>query len=316
MKICADVGGSFIDIAIIGDDAIVNHRHKHPTPLHDWDGFVAVFAEMQARHGHMLSPDAPISLSLAGLFDRKTGIAASANIPCIHGRQLIHELEAALGRPVRITNDADCFVLAETRLGAARGHEDVFGIVLGTGVGGGLLLRGQLMTGRSGVSGEWGHGPIVTRSHSHPSATPYFPCGCGQSGCLDTIGGARGIERLHAYLHGEAPGSREITDRWEKGDASAGETMDFYMEILSGALAAILNTLPVTIVPVGGGLSNSPKLVQTLDRQVRERMLRAPASPILATTTLGGDAGLLGAMLAARESISSPTRRKSAAMTA
>jgi N-acetylglucosamine kinase len=300
LQICADVGGSFVDIAIVSDEAEVLHRARSPTPIDDWDAFVALFREAQGRHGPLLPAAAAVSISLAGLIDGATGAIISANIRCLHGRALARDLEAALGRPVLINNDADCFVLAETRLGVARGHTRVFGIVLGTGVGGGLVHDGRLVTSPEGVGGEWGHGPVVTKARNDPAETPYFQCGCGQWGCLDTVGAARGIERLHRYLHGLDLDSSSITGAWERDDPQAAETMALYLDIVSGALAALLNTYRASIVPVGGGLAGSRRLVRELDAHVRQRMLRPPAAPLIVGTALGGRAGLLGAMLAVR----------------
>jgi N-acetylglucosamine kinase len=299
LKICADVGGSFVDLAIISEDAEVLHRAKSPTPLDDWAAFLAIFRDAQERHQTILGPNDPVSIALAGLTDGATGTILSANIPSIHGRTLAHDLAAELGRPVVINNDADCFALAESRLGVARGHDRVFGIVLGTGVGGGLIHEGRLVTSVEGVGGEWGHGQVVTRARTNPAETPCFRCGCGQWGCLDTVGGARGLERLHRYLHGLDASSSSITAAWEQGDAVAGATVELYLDLVSGALAAILNSYRASIVPVGGGLANSRALVAALDAAVRRRMLKPPTAPVLVATMLGGDAGLLGAMLAA-----------------
>lgn len=297
MIVCADVGGSFIDLAIV-EGASVRERRRWPTPVDDWAAFVNVFATFLRDLGASAG-GAPVSVALAGLCEGQEGAVVSANIACIGGRALGSELAAALGRAVTVTNDADCFVLAEAQLGAARGHADVFGLVLGTGVGGGLILGGRLLAGRSGVSGEWGHGAVVTRGAADTGATPYFQCGCGQWGCLDTVGAARGLERLHRYLHDEAKPSRRITAGWIAGDRRAAETIAFYLELVSGPLAMLLNTVPVTAVPVGGGLSSCSPLVAALDEAVRARLLAPLSTPLLVPAVLGGDAGLFGAALAA-----------------
>jgi N-acetylglucosamine kinase len=298
MKLCADVGGTFITVALVGEDAVVADRRRRPTPADDWEAFVEVFRAADGDFAGRLSPGAPLSISLSGFADPVTGLTASANVPCAGARLLARDLGEALGRPTVVTNDADCFALAEARLGAGRGHGRVFGLILGTGVGGGLVEDGRLLAGEAGVSGEWGHGPIITRSRGDPGATPYFRCGCGQWGCLDTVGAARGLERLHGYLHGETAHSREITGRWEDGEAAATETISLYLELVCGPLAVILNTWAATIAPVGGGLSTSARLVAALDAGVRSRMLRHPSAPLLVPASLGPDAGLLGAAMA------------------
>jgi N-acetylglucosamine kinase len=293
------VGGSFVDIAMVGDDASIRHRNKLPTPTRDWDGFVAIFRQFQDLHADLMAPDDAVSIAIAGLAAPDSGRMISANIACVHGRALAHDLGQALGRPVWVTNDADAFVLGEAMLGVARGHRRVFGLILGTGVGGGIIEDGRVVTGASGIGGEWGHGQIMIPSPKAPDATPVFRCGCGRDGCLDTIGSARGLERLHHFLHGIHLTSEQITNAFVQGDALAGASVAYFTDILAGALSVILNTFPATIVPVGGGLSNCTPLIVEIDRKVRANMLDAPPMPVLAATVLGGNAGLLGAYFAA-----------------
>lgn len=299
MRICADVGGSFVDIAMVGEDASIHHRAKYPTPTRDWDGFVDIFRQFQAMHADEMAAGDAISLAIAGLPAPDSGRIISANIECTHGRRLAHDLSQELGRPVFVINDADAFVLGEARLGVAKGHRRVLGVILGTGVGGGVIDDGKVVTGARGIGGEWGHGQVIIPSPKAPDATPLFQCGCGRMGCLDTIGSARGLERLHHFLHGETASSKDITHGFASGEAQAGATVDYFTDILAGVLSVVLNTFPATIVPVGGGLSNAAELIAEIDRKVRASMLDAPEQPILAATMLGGDAGLLGAYFAA-----------------
>jgi N-acetylglucosamine kinase len=302
VRICADVGGSFVDFAVVGDDWQIRHRYKKPTPTQDWPAFVALFVEARARFAALVAAQTPVAIAFAGLIDQETGTILSANLPAIHGRRLAQDLGAELGCAVAITNDADAFVLAEAELGAARGHRRVFGIVLGTGVGGGLIEDGRILSGAGGVGGEWGHGPIFHSFADAADAIPVLPCGCGRMGCLDTLGGARGMERLHHFLHGADATSREITARWEAGDAAAARTIRCYAALVAGPIAMILNTFPATIVPVGGGLASAVPLVVLIDERVRAGMLKAPSAPLLVPTVLEGNGGLLGAALAVRSS--------------
>jgi N-acetylglucosamine kinase len=298
--ICADVGGSFVDIANVSETGAIDRREKLPTPTDDWRAFVGVFADYLAVHaGAEMDLDC-VAIATAGLVDPDSGQLTSANIPAIHGRNLQGDLSDVLGREVVLINDADAFVLAEARFGVARGHRRVFGIILGTGVGGGLIDRGVVLSGAGGVAGEWGHGQVITRSPTSPGATPYFRCGCGRWGCLDTVGGARGMERLHRFLHSKDATSRDVVEGWRLGDALASATIDTYCDLVAGPLAMALNAFPATVVPVGGGLSSAHDLVSELDRRVRVQMLNPPARPLLLPSGLGSDAGLLGALIAGR----------------
>lgn len=300
--ICADIGGSFVDIAKVSASGAIDSREKLPTPTDDWRAFVGVFSDYLANHDCKAADDEDgcVSIATAGLVDPEDGIVSSANIPAIHGRNLQSDLADALGREIVLINDADAFVLAEARFGVARGHRRVFGIILGTGVGGGLIDRGVVLSGAGGVAGEWGHGQVITRSPTSPGATPYFRCGCGRWGCLDTVGGARGMERLHRFLHSKGATSRDVVEGWRRGDALASATIDIYCDLVAGPLAMSLNSFSATVVPVGGGLSSAHDLIAELDRRVRAQMLTSPSRPMLLPSALGSDAGLLGALISGR----------------
>ena len=203
--LCADIGGSFLSTAMIAADGTVLLRERVPTPTRNLDAFVGVLAVFAARHdphGRL-----PFGLPVAGVIDPATGMVLSANIPCLTGCLLADRLRAALRRPVNIANDADCFALGEALHGAGRGRRIVFGIVLGSGVGGGLVIDGRLIVGEGGLTGEWGHGPVLPPQDGIAGALPFL-CGCGQRGCLDPVGGARGLEWLHHHLHGVKLDSR------------------------------------------------------------------------------------------------------------
>jgi len=233
---------------------------------------------------------------VTGVVEPDSGRVTVANIPCIDGRDLAGDLQEALGRKVLVANDADCFVLAEAHAGAGRGHGVVFGAILGTGVGGGIVAHGRLFRGAGGLAGEWGHGSILaTRLSVPPHEMPQFPCGCGKRGCVDTVGGARGLETLHRHIHGVALESTAIIAAWTAGDAAAGVTLAAYLELVAQPLALAVNIIGPDIIPVGGGLGNSVELVAALDRQVRQRILRTLDRPLVVPAQLSVDAGLIGA---------------------
>lgn len=277
MILAFDIGGSRIRAArggvALGEVA---------TPLHDAQAFVA------ALHGFLRGDEVGVAISMAGVVDPDSGRITVANIPCINGRHLARELQRALGLPVLVLNDADCFALAEMAAGAARGHRNVFALILGSGVGGGLVVEGRVVQGAGGYAGEWGHGPVIR--------DPVFACGCGQSGCLDTVGSARGIERLHEHLTGEIIGSVEVIRRWRAGQPSP--AVPLWLDLVSGQLAMVINVVGASIVPVGGGLSNDRALIAALDRAVRARILRRVDQPLVVAAAVGADAGLIGAAAA------------------
>ena len=284
MILAFDIGGSRIRAAAW--DGALEPLGEVPTPVSEKAAFAAAiagFAKGRAVTG--------ISIAIAGVVDPATGVGKVANIPAIDGLALGAELQAVTGLPVLVLNDADCFALAEARHGAGRGHGSVFGVILGSGVGGGLVIGGRVVAGAGGYAGEWGHGPVIRGDYA-------FACGCGQVGCIDTVGSARGIERLHQARTGQVLPSEDIVAFWQAGEADASATLTLWRDLVAGPLAMVLNVVGAGIVPVGGGLSRATGLVAYLDEAVRARVLRATARALLVPAECGPDAGLLGAALA------------------
>lgn len=293
MIYCFDIGGS----AIKGGQAVgmddIRPLPKIATPLDDFSAFAAALAGVIAAAGTAASG---VAISITGVVDPDTNRIKCANIPCIDGRDLAADLGEYLGVPVLVANDADCFALAEAGAGAGRGHRVVFGAILGTGVGGGIVIDGKLLTGAGGFAGEWGHGPIAaTMAGSPPVSIPRLPCGCGQVGCIDTVGAARGLERIHAHVHGTTLTSLAIITAWEAGDAQAARTVDIFVDLLCDPLALVLNVVGASIVPVGGGLANSHRLIALIDETVRKRILRKTTKALVVPGECTIEPGLIGA---------------------
>jgi len=297
MIVAFDIGGSAIKAARAETPGALAETGRVATPLDDFDAFAEAIAGLVGD----AAPEAAVAISITGVIDPKTGRIKCANIPCIDGRTLAADLHERLDRPVHIANDADCFALAEARLGAGKGEAVVFGAILGTGVGGGLVIGGRLVTGAGGFAGEWGHGgPVAaTLAGDPPVEIPRFQCGCGQAGCVDTIGGARGLERLHRHLHGLELASTEIIAAWRQGDGKAERTVEIYVDLVSGPLSLVVNTTGAGIVPVGGGLARAKDLIARLDVAVRARILRVTDGPLLVPGTVRPEPGLVGAALLA-----------------
>jgi N-acetylglucosamine kinase len=295
MILCFDIGGTAIKIAHAYARDDIRPMGRVPTPANDYAGFVAALRSAIAS-----APMRPerAAFSIAGVVDPDTGLATVANIPCLTGRRLQADLEADLRLPVDLANDADCFALAEAAVGAGRGHDVVFGIILGTGVGGGVVVRGELINAGGGFAGEWGHGPVAQRMLGDPEVQlPAFACGCGQIGCLDAVCSARGMERLHLHLHGAVAESTAIVAGWQAGDAAAGRTIAIWLELLSGPLAMVENMLGADIMAAGGGLANAQDLIAALDQAVRAKILRKFDRPLIVPAQCAIEPGLVGAAI-------------------
>lgn len=301
---CVDIGGSFIKFGRAYGPGQVREEDKVATPIHSWELFTDALRGLLAKYAPQ-HDGLPLAICTTGLFDTETGAVNAANIPCFAGHDLVTELSSFLGRKVLIANDADSFALAEATVGAGKGHDVVMAIILGTGVGGGLVVGGSLVQGPGGVTGEWGHGAIVQTRISLASGEiidiPRFACGCGRAGCTDTIGGARGIERIHRHLTGAEFTSRQIVTAWTQAERDASRTMAVYFELLAEPLAFAVNTVGANIIPVGGGLASSLELVTALDEAVRARTLHTYTEPLIVPGHNLKDGGLVGVSVLAAQ---------------
>ena len=295
MIVCFDIGGTTIKGAYVQSPIDIRFVPKVPTPIDDFELFVASLRDICD-----CAPEKPeaISLSLAAVSDPDTGTITCANIPCIDRRILKSELESRLNCPVTIANDADCFAIAEAGFGAGREHDIVLGIILGTGVGGGLVVNGRLANASGGFAGEWGHGQTLATSAGTPLVViPQLYCGCGQKGCVDTFGASRGLERLHTHLSDETLTSEDLLALWRTGESKALRTLDIYLELISAPLAFAVNITGASMVPVGGGLSNVAELIGALDAAVRARTLRKFNRSLIVRAECNPEPGLIGAAL-------------------
>lgn len=301
---CADIGGSYIKFGLSPQQGEVNELARVATPTQSWEEFVLAMQMLLAEHGAGHPQDTPLAISTAGLVSPQSGEVMATNIPGFAGHNLAAELSQALKRRVSVANDADCFALAEAHVGAGLGLPIVVGIILGTGVGGGMVFNGQLVRGHGGVTGEWGHGAI-TRTEllldNRRVEIPRLPCGCGQTGCLDMLGGARGIERLHLHLHQQSLTSQQIISDWQDGNALAALTIEGWVQLVSEPLTLLVNIIGATKVVAGGGLATVPRLIAALDQRVRESTLHAYAQPLVVPGKFVSQGGLVGASVLGRQ---------------
>lgn len=294
MILCIDIGGTAIKggLALAPDQ--IAPLEKIATPAHDKALFQDAISALLAQAAGTKN----VAISIAGVIDPANGRINVANIPCINGTRLQADLEARFGLPFLIANDADCFALAEATLGAGKGAEVVFGIILGTGAGGGLVVNGRIVRGAGGFAGEWGHGPVIPAwIGDPPRRAPLFTCGCGQTGCVDTVGGARGLQRIHQHLHGVELASTQIVENWRGGGAAEVETLQLYADLVSGPLAMVVNTVGANVIPAGGGLSNASDVLALLDAAVRGKILQKRDTPLIVQAECKVEPGLIGAAI-------------------
>ena len=254
MKIGIDIGGTKIEGVVLDADANELARRRVATPTGDYDGTVRAVADLIAELAAEVDypDDGHVGVGIPGAISPLTGLVKNANSTCLIGRRLGNDLQAASGRPVRLANDADCFAMSEATDGAGAGHGVVFGVILGTGVGGGIVVNGRLLSGRNAIAGEWGHNPLPW---PQADELPGRRCYCGKRGCIETFLSGPGLAADHRAATGDDRSAAEIA-----GSADAADALNRYHHRLARALAGVINILDPDIIVLGGGLSNIASL--------------------------------------------------------
>ena len=251
LRIGVDLGGTKIEAIALEPDGHEALRKRVLTPRGDYAGTVAAVAALVQGIG-----DGAVGIGIPGALSRLTGLVKNANSTWLIGRPLKEDLERALGRVVRIENDANCFALSEAVDGAGAGARVVFGVIVGTGVGGGIAVERKVLVGRNAIAGEWGHNPLPLPAKKD---LPLPACYCGRSGCIETYLCAAGLEREHRSLTGEERSAREVA-------LLDGEAISRYVERLARSLAGVINLLDPDVIVLGGGLSNIERLYSDVPR--------------------------------------------------
>ena len=257
MRIGLDVGGTKIELVALADDGTVAHRQRVATPRGDYVATLRVIAELVHRAERALGRSASVGIGMPGTISPATGVVKNANSVWLNGQAFHRDLEQALARPVRLANDANCFALSEASDGSAAGAAIVFGVIVGTGTGGGLVVHGRPLTGANAIAGEWGHNPLPWPDDEE---RPGPPCYCGRFGCIETYLSGPGLSRDHACATGETLTAVEIAARAERGDAGAAASLERYAGRMARALATVINIVDPDVIVLGGGMSNISRL--------------------------------------------------------
>ncbi len=263
LRIGIDLGGTKIEIIALAPDGRELLRRRQATPQADYQAILDTIAALVCDAETQLGETATVGVGTPGSIARATGLLRGSNSVCLNGRPIKADLEALLARAVSVTNDANCFVLSEATDGAGVAAEIVFGVILGTGVGGGIVVRGQVLTGANSIAGEWGHNPLPWPSDDE---RPGFPCFGGHSGCIETFLSGPGMERDHRHAGGEALSAQVIAARAAGGDAACDATLRRYEQRLARALAHVINIVDPDVIVLGGGMSNVERLYDNVPR--------------------------------------------------
>ena len=279
MRIGIDLGGTKIEAIALDREREVS-RKRVRAPRGDYGATIAAVASLVREMG-----EGTVGIGIPGTLSRATGLVKNANSTWLNGKPLKQYLEQAMGREVRLENDANCFALSEATDGAGQGAEVVFGVILGTGVGGGVVVHGRVLTGPNAIAGEWGHNPLPAPG---PFDAPLPACYCGRAGCIETYVSGPVLARDHLALTGESLNAEEIVAR-------QGESLRRYEERLARALASVINVLDPDVIVLGGGMSNAERLYTEVPRLWSKHVFSDHVATRLVRNTHGDSSGVRGA---------------------
>jgi len=263
MRIGVDLGGTKIEAIGLGDGGEILARKRIDTPSQDYHATVQVIAGLILSLEKETGQTGSIGIGTPGAVAPGTGLMKNANSVCLNGRPFKADLEAILGRTVRTTNDANCFALSEATDGAAAGAAVVFGVIVGTGTGGGVVINGKPLVGPNAIAGEWGHNPLPW---PEPAELPGHQCYCGKHGCIETFISGTGLARDHEKITGTALLGAEIVNRANQGDIDCEATLQRYERRMAKALASVINLIDPDVIVLGGGLSKVDRLYENVPK--------------------------------------------------
>ena len=290
MRIGIDLGGTKIEGLALGAGGEELVRRRVATPR-SYAATVDAIATLVGDIERDVGARGAVGIGIPGAIT-PAGVVKNANSTWLNGEPLGDALEARLGRPVRLMNDANCFALSEATDGAGAGADVVFGVILGTGVGGGIVVGGRCLVGPNLVAGEWGHNPLPWMT---PEEYPGPACYCGRRGCIETFLSGPAFEREHLARTGVATSSRDIVRAARHGDPAASASLAVYHGRLARALASLINVLDPDVIVLGGGMSNVEGLSEAVAARVPEYVFSDSVRTRIAPNPHGDSSGVRGA---------------------
>lgn len=261
MRIGIDLGGTKIEGIALDDGGRERARLRVGTPSGDYDATLSTVADLVGDLERRAGPARTIGVGIPGAISPASGLVKNANATWLNGRPLDHDLSRQLGRPARVANDANCFAVSEAMDGAGTGAAVVFGVILGTGVGGGIVVGGRVLAGANAIAGEWGHNPLPWPDEEERSGPP---CYCGKHGCIESFVSGPAMALDYRALAGAAALPTEIAQRADAGETTALAALDRYEGRLARALATVINILDPDVIVLGGGMSNIDRLYRSI----------------------------------------------------
>ena len=292
LRLGIDLGGSKIEAMVLARDGEILVRERVATPQGDYratlDAIVGLMRVCEQRVGQRCS----IGVGMPGSTSRTTGLVKNSNSVCLNGQALHRDLAQLMGRELRFANDADCLALSEASDGAGAGAQCVFGVIVGTGTGGGIVHNGKLLSGPNGIAGEWGHNPLPWPTRQE---LPGPDCYCGRQGCIETWLSGPGLARDHAGQSGRAAAAVDIAMRAKAGDQPARNSLARYADRMARALASVINIIDPDVIVLGGGISNIDWLYTAVPARWDEYVFSDTVATRLVRAQHGDSSGVRGA---------------------
>ncbi|MFC3151886.1 ROK family protein [Litoribrevibacter euphylliae] len=293
MKIGIDLGGTKIECVVISEDHQIVFRERLPTPKGDYAATVNTIEQLVAQTLPYAPANTPVGIGIPGTLSSDTGTIKNANSTCLIGKPLDKDLALRLNRPIKLANDANCFIWSEFCDGAAKGTTNAFGVIIGTGVGGGLVMNHQLVNGLNGIAGEWGHNPL-----------PHFkleqqPCYCSKEDCIETYLSGPAFEKRFLEQSSTKTispvNAEEIVNLARTGDSLAQKHLDTYAKMLAASLTGVINIVDPDIIVLGGGMSNIDELYELVPNYLQEYVFSDTIHTPIVKAKHGDSSGVRGA---------------------
>ena len=292
LRLGIDLGGTKIAAVVLGQGGDVRWERRTPTPRENYDATLDALTTL-VREGEAAAGDrCSVGIGMPGAISPATGLVKNANSTWLNGRALKEDLEHRLGREIRLANDANCLAVSEATDGAAAGAHVVFGVILGTGTGGGLAIDGHVITGPNAIAGEWGHNPLPWPSDAE---RPGPSCYCGRCGCIETFLSGPGLALAFERATGRALNGEAVVTLADHGDATAAAVLDTWLSQLARSLASVINLLDPDVIVVGGGLSKIARVYQEVPQRWGAFVFSDHVATRLVPAKFGDASGVRGA---------------------
>ena len=292
IRIGIDLGGTKIEAIALDDSGDTLVRRRIDTPQDDYDAIVQSITSLVTSIEKEQGTSASVGIATPGAISPVSGLLRNSNSVCLNHKPLDKDLAEALSRPIRLANDADCFALSEATDGAAADAYSVFGVIVGTGTGGGIVIDGRLLHGPNAIAGEWGHNPLPWPVDEE---RPGLNCYCGKKGCIETFLSGPGMSIDHKFHTGHDMAAIEIVERAEQGDTKAEHTLQRYEDRMARALASVINVIDPEVIVLGGGLSNISRLYINVPRLWGQYVFSDHVATQLVQAKHGDSSGVRGA---------------------